>query len=279
MELTNQSFDQLEKDKHPAQPPLLWERTAGNPSLSGVERLFGALNIPCRRQKGKHLFGKFLDSERSFGEHVFMTTNARSKTSPVSTPASPSSTMSFSPRPGGSAPFAPRQRIDWWERPPATAGSVHLSLSADRSRYAKSSARSGAAVIPASVLALSQASRRSFGAEATMNAAPTWNAAPIRTGAPARRESSVRKDTPRARFVALIGITMAVLLGGFGIANASSSPKSELRSYIVRPGDSFWSIARSVQSKGDLRPLVAELIEAHGSGFLQVGDRVELPAA
>ena len=74
------------------------------------------------------------------------------------------------------------------------------------------------------------------------------------------------------------GIVLAVFVGGFGIANASSSSKGEVRSYLVRSGDSFWSIARSVQSQGDLRPLVADLIEAHGSNALQVGDVLELPA-
>jgi hypothetical protein len=261
-----------------------WSKTP----LSGVERLFGALNIPCRNQKGKHLFEKSLDSERSFGEHVFMPTNVRSKTSPVSTPANsfplqPCPPQPLSPRASSlktvSSKSVSRQRGDsgssvhpqaaqWWERPPATAGSVHVSLSADRRSAALSSSvvdtRVSTSPAVSGIARLSQQAKTSESL--------------VRTGAPTRRASPVRKETSHKRLGATIAIIVSVLLGGFGIANASSSPKSGVRSYVVRPGDSFWSIARSVQLKGDLRPLVADLIDAHGSGNLLVGDRVELPA-
>jgi LysM domain len=92
------------------------------------------------------------------------------------------------------------------------------------------------------------------------------------------RLASKHHSVPGPRGLALLCVTIALLLGGFGIANATSSTRSEPRTYVVRPGDSFWSIARSVQSSGDLRPLVADLIDSHGTNVLQVGDRVTIPS-
>ena len=93
-----------------------------------------------------------------------------------------------------------------------------------------------------------------------------------------RTKSGDRQFSRRSSLGVFAGILLAVLVGGFGIANAASSSKGQVRTYVVRPGDSFWSIARSVQLRGDLRPLVADLVEEHGSNSLQVGDRLELPA-
>ncbi len=46
---------------------------------------------------------------------------------------------------------------------------------------------------------------------------------------------------------------------------------------IVQPGDTLWSLAREVQPKGDLRPLVAQLSRANGGSSLRAGDRIVLP--
>ncbi len=249
--------------------PFLRGKVGGWRVLTGVERLFGEMNIPARNQKGKHLFGKFLDSERPFDKHMFMTTNARSTTSPVSTLANqfPSVTT---PRFGPLSNVMERSAaLDWWERPPASPGSVHVSLRADRSSDSISSSRPTRLALkaeqPAKSIAIGRFDVRSE----------------TRTGAPAiqpRQRKLRREVSPRSRLGVFAGILLAVFVGGFGIANASSSSKDDVRIYVVRPGDSFWSIARSVQSQGDLRPLVADLIEAHGSSSLQVGDRVELAA-
>jgi nucleoid-associated protein YgaU len=47
--------------------------------------------------------------------------------------------------------------------------------------------------------------------------------------------------------------------------------------YVVQPGDTFWDIARRLQPGGDPRPLVAELVAAHGSPVLVAGERIQLP--
>jgi hypothetical protein len=223
------------------------------------------MNLPARREKGKHLFGKFLDSERSFGEHVFMTTNARSMTSPVSTSANQFQTVRSQnvKTPGDLSRVRTSQDLSrqWWERPPTSPGSLHVSLRADRTQPSFSPVRVGAS------------------APHRVRLAPVQGVSDLRTGAPAiqNRCAGGKQASSRARLGVLAGIVLAVFVGGFGIANASSSSRGEVRSYLVRPGDSFWSIARSVQSQGDLRPLVADLIEAHGSNVLQVGDLVVLP--
>jgi LysM repeat protein len=186
-----------------------------------------------------------------------MTTNARSKTSPVSTLAQPipsfhsGHSIQSAGRKGahGHSGVSVLPAAQWWERPPGGSGSLPVSLVADRPSETLISWR---------------------GVDASEDTP--------RTGAPTRLASK-RPDTPVSRCLALLGVTLAVLLGGFGIANASSSARSDARTYTVRPGDSFWSIARSVQPSGDLRPLVADLIEGHGTNVLQVGDRLTVPSA
>ncbi len=47
-------------------------------------------------------------------------------------------------------------------------------------------------------------------------------------------------------------------------------------SYVVQPGDTLWSVARSLQPSGDLRPLVDRLIRLTDGGPLRVGQRIPL---
>jgi hypothetical protein len=47
--------------------------------------------------------------------------------------------------------------------------------------------------------------------------------------------------------------------------------------HIVEPGDTAWSIARSWQPQGEIRPLVDRLVAEVGGGPLQVGDRLVRP--
>ena len=42
-------------------------------------------------------------------------------------------------------------------------------------------------------------------------------------------------------------------------------PRPAGRPVVVRPGDTFWTIARRVQPTGDVRPLVDRLVAGHGS--------------
>ena len=49
------------------------------------------------------------------------------------------------------------------------------------------------------------------------------------------------------------------------------------RVVVVEPGDSVWSIARSVQPEGDVRPLVHRIIQANGGSPLQPGQQLVVP--
>lgn len=51
------------------------------------------------------------------------------------------------------------------------------------------------------------------------------------------------------------------------------------RSVIVGPGDTLWSIAQRAAPEGDVRAAVDRLAAVHGTGPLQVGERLPLAAA
>ena len=57
-------------------------------------------------------------------------------------------------------------------------------------------------------------------------------------------------------------------------ANAVAVAES---SYVVRPGDTLWHIARALQPEGDVRPLVQRLAAARGGAPLLAGERLVLP--
>lgn len=48
------------------------------------------------------------------------------------------------------------------------------------------------------------------------------------------------------------------------------------RLHVVQPGDSYWSIASSHVTDGDIREAVDELSAANGGRALEVGDRLSL---
>jgi hypothetical protein len=47
--------------------------------------------------------------------------------------------------------------------------------------------------------------------------------------------------------------------------------------YVVRPGDTLWSIASKLEPGGDPRPLVAELEQQLHTSQLVPGDELKLP--
>jgi nucleoid-associated protein YgaU len=47
--------------------------------------------------------------------------------------------------------------------------------------------------------------------------------------------------------------------------------------YVVQPGDTLWSIARSLDPKGDVRRTVDQLVELNGGAAVQTGQRLRLP--
>lgn len=92
----------------------------------------------------------------------------------------------------------------------------------------------------------------------------------------------------RRRLVVLLAaslLLLGVVAGGtalFAVEPSASSPEPvalvDQEEYVVQPGDTLWTIAKSVSPDADPRPLVAELRSALGDVELEVGDRVDLAA-
>jgi hypothetical protein len=79
----------------------------------------------------------------------------------------------------------------------------------------------------------------------------------------------------------LLLVGLALPLGGIGgRSHASASPPAESShpvEYIVRPGDSLWSIAERTDPSGDPRPMVAEMAAQIGSTSVQPGQHIAVP--
>jgi hypothetical protein len=69
-------------------------------------------------------------------------------------------------------------------------------------------------------------------------------------------------------------------IGGSPLATAGAPGGSEAvstRIWIVRPGDTLWSIAEAVDPHGDVRPLVDRLAKELRGTILHTGESVALP--
>ena len=64
---------------------------------------------------------------------------------------------------------------------------------------------------------------------------------------------------------------------GGGPLTAPERPGAPASVYVVQPGDTFWGIASRIRPGEDPRPLVAQLVAAHGSPVLVAGERLRLP--
>ncbi len=90
----------------------------------------------------------------------------------------------------------------------------------------------------------------------------------------------------RRRLVVVLALlTLAVLgkalIGGLSAGSGSGAPgpmvPASQRSYVVGPGDTLWAIARSVEPRGDVRPVVDRLAQGRRGRPLRVGERIVLP--
>ena len=94
-----------------------------------------------------------------------------------------------------------------------------------------------------------------------------------------------RRRLVAATLLMVLLVTVGVTLSRLGANPLKNPESSELRlatsqktSYVVQPGDTWWDIARALQTKGDVRPLVYELSRAHHRQ-LQIGEKIYLPSA
>jgi hypothetical protein len=72
----------------------------------------------------------------------------------------------------------------------------------------------------------------------------------------------------------LAGSALAGTAGG-GTPSAAAGATSPV-THVVQPGDTLWTIAERVAPGEDLRPVVDELRQRHGSTELEVGDRLDV---
>ena len=89
---------------------------------------------------------------------------------------------------------------------------------------------------------------------------------------------------PRTRVrwarVAVLAAVAALPVGAHAVAGASAGHRpATVRTYVVRPGDTLWSIAARVDGPAaDLRPAVDRLQEAnHGASVLVPGEVLRVP--
>ena len=102
-----------------------------------------------------------------------------------------------------------------------------------------------------------------------------------------RRRAPSRAVYRRRRLAAVVLFVGAVLLargalgwlGGGPLTTSEPSPSAAPvgATYVVQPGDTFWTIARHAQPTGDVRPLVARLEARHHGAPLAAGQRIALP--
>ena len=71
-----------------------------------------------------------------------------------------------------------------------------------------------------------------------------------------------------------------VRIGGGPLTTTDATGGATLASttvWVVRPGDTLWGIARAIDPRGDVRPIVDRLAAQVGSAPLYPGERIALP--
>ncbi len=90
----------------------------------------------------------------------------------------------------------------------------------------------------------------------------------------------------RRRLVVVLAMLALVLVakawsGGLSARTRPGAPQrmvpASQPSYVVKPGDTLWTIARSVEPRGDVRPVVDRLAQGRRGRLLRVGERIVLP--
>jgi len=74
-----------------------------------------------------------------------------------------------------------------------------------------------------------------------------------------------------------VAVLLAVsgVLGAIGSVSADATPSP--RVWVVREGDTLWGIAASLQPRGDVRPLVSQLVQLNGTSAVHAGDSIMVP--
>jgi LysM repeat protein len=150
------------------------------------------------------------------------------------------------------------------------------ALSSPSSRSSRSSG-SSRCMVPASYAHSGTRAVRPVGKRRVVQPAPALRSGVSRSGvsrsgvAPSGVTQSRSLRSLRNRFavplLALIVLLLAaLLLIGTGSSGARANGESPQQTYTVMAGDTLWSVARSIQPTGDVRPLVSKIARANHVG-------------
>jgi len=82
-------------------------------------------------------------------------------------------------------------------------------------------------------------------------------------------------------FVLVVAINGALdRIGGGPLTTTgvpSGAQSAAAQSWVVKPGDTIWSIATSIDPRGDVRPLVDRLNKEVGDAPLYPGETIPIP--
>jgi hypothetical protein len=99
---------------------------------------------------------------------------------------------------------------------------------------------------------------------------------------PVARRSTVRLTRRGRAVVFLLGLVVA-LVAGFTLATGSTATERPEPTTVIQvgPGETLWSIARSVAVEGHTADMVEHIQELNGlhGGALQVGQELRVPLA
>lgn len=106
-------------------------------------------------------------------------------------------------------------------------------------------------------------------------------ARPVPQRAAARPNYRRRRIVVGTLAIAVVAFVVLTFAGGNATADgdAVEGPVRPPAVYVVKPGDSLWSIVEALAPERDPRPLVASLKRAAGGADLKVGQRIMLPPA
>jgi hypothetical protein len=111
-----------------------------------------------------------------------------------------------------------------------------------------------------------------------------------RSGRPGRpgRVTYIRRRVAAAGVVVLLMVLVAIAadaalarIGGGPLTTTGATTGQEpvaSQEWVVRPGDTIWTIAQAIDPRGDVRPLVDQLSAEVGNAALYPGEVIQLPA-
>jgi LysM domain len=117
----------------------------------------------------------------------------------------------------------------------------------------------------------------------TSGPAPTARVAPdvsVRRGrhaAARRRRRALVLATVAGGLVAALALPLGGLGGAAEVPHPGSAAGAGGAVYVVRPGDTLWSIAASVDHGGDPRALAEAIARETGSSVVVPGERIAIP--